>query len=437
MTINHLACAAPLTRQAEVEAARVRAVARYGILDTPPDGAFDRIARIAARLFDTPIATVTIVDTDRIWFKAAHGLDGVQQIGREPGLCDSAIRDDEPYLVADALTDARTAANSLVHGEMGIRFYAAAPIVTSDGHRLGTVNVLDTRPHQPSEDDLATLGELAAIAMDELELRLSAMATIRTERELRDTAERDKATIEDYATALQRTLLPPSLPMVPGLELAAHYHTASPWQVGGDFYDVFALGNGRWAFFLGDVEGHGAAAAAVTSLIRYTLRAAALHYDDPTDGLVELNDVLVRDPNQQRFCTVLFGTLEPDPTGDGHLVTLATGGHPPALLLDSRTGTVNEIRSSSGMFVGAVADATFSSCSLRLRPGQTLLLYTDGIIEARPDGTTIFGEHALTEFVTARVGLAAADLIEHLTLLISTLHPIDDIALLAFTAECP
>ncbi|MCW2691285.1 MAG: hypothetical protein JWR37_6175 [Mycobacterium sp.] len=416
------------------ELARIGAVNRYAILDTPPDGAFDRIARIAARCFNTPAASVTIVDTDRIWFKASHGLDGVQQIGRDPGLCASAILDGAPYLIRDALADPRTAGNPLVHGAMGVRFYAAAPIVTADGHRLGTVNVLDTRPHEATDDMIATLTDLAAIAMDELELRLSAMNTVRSERSLREAAERDREIIEGYADVLQRTLLPPSLPTVPGLSMAAHYHPASPKQVGGDFYDVFAIGNGRWAFFLGDVEGHGAGAAAVTSLIRYTLRAAALHYDDPTDGLAELNAVLVRDPNQKRFCTVLFGILEPDPDDEGFQITLATGGHPPALLLDPEEGTVSQIRSTSGMLVGAVADATFDSCSVRLRQGQTLLLYTDGIIEARPDATC-FGEDGLAAFLADRVALPAVDLVSELAALIPGLWPADDIALLALTVD--
>jgi sigma-B regulation protein RsbU (phosphoserine phosphatase) len=104
-------------------------------------------------------------------------------------------------------------------------------------------------------------------------------------------------------------LLPPSLPGIDGLSLASHYHPASPRQVGGYFYDVFALGDKRWAFFIGDVEGHGADAAVATSLIRYTLRSAALHYSDPTHALAELNSVLLRELDPRRFCTVLFGDI--------------------------------------------------------------------------------------------------------------------------------
>jgi len=182
------------------EAARLAAVRRYDILDTPPDGAFDRIAATAAQLLDMPIASVTIVDADRIWFKAAHGLDGVTQLGRDPGLCASAILTDEPYLVSDAAADPIAAGNPLVRGVAGVRFYAGAPITTSEGHRLGTVNVIDTRPRHLDATGRAVLQSLAALVMDQLELRLSAMTTLRRERELREQAERDTATIEAFAS---------------------------------------------------------------------------------------------------------------------------------------------------------------------------------------------------------------------------------------------
>ena len=419
----------------EVEAERLRAVERYAILDSPPDEAFDRIAHVAARCLQTPMATVAIVDSDRIWFKASHGLDGLDHVERDLGLCGSAILDGMPCMVPDTLDEPRTAGNPFVRGEWGIRFFAAAPIVTSDGHRIGTVNVLDTKPHHPTEDDIATLSDLAAIVMDELELRLSALTTVSAERELGDTAQLDRATIEDYAAVLQRSLLPPSLPNIPGLSLAAHYHPASSAQVGGDFYDVFALDKERWAFFLGDVEGHGTAAAAVTSLVRYTLRAAALHHDEPADGLAELNTALVGDPNEKKFCTVMYGLLVRDASSDPYHVTLATGGHLPALLLDPDSRTVTQVRPDGGMFVGAITDATFAQCELQLQPGQTLLLYTDGITEARPDGVECYGEEALRAFLADRVGLPAVDLINELATLVPTLRPDDDIALLALTAD--
>ncbi|TFV54564.1 GAF domain-containing protein [Mycobacterium sp. PS03-16] len=418
----------------DVEAQRLRAVGRYAILDSPADDAFDRIARVAARTFAAPMATISIVDRDRIWFKAAHGLDDLREVDRRRGFSSATILDDGPCVISDATSDPRTAGNPFVDGPMGVRFYAGAPIVTSDGYRIGAVNVLDTAPRDPAARDLATLADLAALAMDHLDLRLSTITSVRPGRAAPDSGGGDDATLEDYAEALQRSLLPPRLPNVPGLSLAAHYHPASAARVGGDFYDVFALDGDRWAFFLGDVEGHGTGAAAVTSLVRHTLRAAALHHDNPTDGLGELNVALVGDPNERRFCTVLFGTLTADPAG-GHLVHLATGGHLPALLLDPVAGEVRPVRPAGGMFVGAIADATFDDCVFPLRPGQTLLLFTDGITEARPTGAGLFGEDGLSEYLRHRVGLRAADLIADLADLVPSLRPDDDIALLALTAD--
>jgi GAF domain-containing protein len=122
------------------EMVRIDAVHRYRILDTPPDGAFDRITALAARLFGVPIAIVSVVDTDRIWFKSQHGLPDVAQIDREPGLCASAILQDGPWIVNDAATDPRALANPLVAGSFGLRFYAGVPLTTHDGYRLGTLH---------------------------------------------------------------------------------------------------------------------------------------------------------------------------------------------------------------------------------------------------------------------------------------------------------
>jgi hypothetical protein len=98
------------------------AVQRYDILDTPPDGAFDRITALAARRFGVPISIISIVDHDRIWFKSRHGLPGVEQVAREPGLCASAIMSADPYVLTDAKIDPRSLSNSLVAGEVGLRF---------------------------------------------------------------------------------------------------------------------------------------------------------------------------------------------------------------------------------------------------------------------------------------------------------------------------
>jgi GAF domain-containing protein len=121
---------------ADVEAGRLAALRRYDILDTPPDGSFDRITALAADLFSVPIAIISLVDHDRIWFKSHHGLD-VAQIDRAPGLCASAILQDRPWILTDARADIRSLTNPLVAGEFGLRFYTGIPLQTQDGFNLG------------------------------------------------------------------------------------------------------------------------------------------------------------------------------------------------------------------------------------------------------------------------------------------------------------
>lgn len=157
----------------EDEPGRLAAVRRYDVLDTPPDGAFDRITALAARLFDVPISIISIVDHDRIWFKSHHGIDA-EEIGRDAGLCASAVCQLDPWIVEDAEVDVRTIDNPLVAGELGLRFYLGVPLTTGDGFNLGTLNVIDIRPRAVSAAEVETLRDLAAIVMDELELRLAA-----------------------------------------------------------------------------------------------------------------------------------------------------------------------------------------------------------------------------------------------------------------------
>lgn len=153
------------------EAARLEAVHRYQILDTPQDGAFDRITSLASRLFSVPIAIVSVVDQDRIWFKSHHGLD-VDEVDREPGLCASAILQDDPWIIEDARLDSRALSNPLVVGELGLQFYAGIPLHTRDGYNLGTLCIIDRHPRTLSHQDLTTLEDLAAIVMHDLEQRM-------------------------------------------------------------------------------------------------------------------------------------------------------------------------------------------------------------------------------------------------------------------------
>jgi len=172
------------------EKERIKSLKKYNILDTPPDGSFDRITKLAAILLDVPIAIVSLVDTDRIWFKSRYGVD-VQQIARDPGLCASAILSDDIYEVDDTRTDPRTLANPLVASEFGLRFYAAVPLKVRDGFNLGTLCVLDKKPRHLTELQKETLQYLADITIDQIELRLAARTAIYQQNQVLSIAAHD------------------------------------------------------------------------------------------------------------------------------------------------------------------------------------------------------------------------------------------------------
>ncbi|ONI92384.1 histidine kinase [Saccharothrix sp. ALI-22-I] len=255
------------------------------------------------------------------------------------------------------------------------------------------------------------------------------------ERELlraRQEAERERDEIRRLATTLQRTLLPPVLPTVPGVEIATHYHHASPFEVGGDFYDVFPLADGRWALFLGDVCGKGAGAAAVTSLTRYTLRSAAVYDPDPVAVLTNLNTVLNQEheDGRARFCTVTFGVLTVEP--DGCTLTVAAGGHPPGLLLRA-DGTVEYVETPGGQLIGILPDARVVTTTIHLAAGDTFVLYSDGLTEARTGDTTRYSEEALLEFAATLAPTSATGIVDALVDLLAGLGKgvEDDTAVLA------
>ena len=159
------------------EPQRLSAVRRYDILDTPPDGIFDRITALAARRFDVPISIISIVDSDRIWFKSHHGVP-VEQIGRDAGLCASAILTPDPHVLEDASTDVRSLANPLVAGDFGLRFYAGVPLRTAEGFNLGTLCIIDKEARPIDQKQIDDLKDLASVVMDQLELRLSARRAV-------------------------------------------------------------------------------------------------------------------------------------------------------------------------------------------------------------------------------------------------------------------
>jgi sigma-B regulation protein RsbU (phosphoserine phosphatase) len=248
----------------------------------------------------------------------------------------------------------------------------------------------------------------------------------------RQESDRERQRLQDLVTTLQRSLLPPVLPAVPGLEAAAHYRIASVDEVGGDFYDLFPLPD-RWGLFLGDVCGKGAHAATLTSLIRYTLRAAAVYDPDPAAVLHTLNTALHQEYEQdgRSFCTAIFGLLTPE--ADGFTLTFANGGHPDPLLIRA-DGTAAYQAAPHGMLLGVLDDALYTAVTIRLQPGDCLLLYTDGLTEARTS-TGRYGDEALQEFISDLGPATATQTVAALTALLDSFSQglEDDTAILALS----
>jgi len=245
-------------------------------------------------------------------------------------------------------------------------------LVTADGARLPMFLTANVKIGPGGQPEL-----LRIIAVDAADRRSY-------ERELLE--ERRRVTTEHgrvlaFAETLRRSLLPPVLSPPSGLDAADCYFPASDDDVGGDFYDLFPLSRTKWGFFLGDVSGKGVDAAVVTGLTRYALRAAAVFDDDPVQVLHNLHSVLGQKLGTQhdRFCTVIYGNLTK--RNNGFDVELASGGHLPPLQLHA-DGSAYYVDSVGGHAVGLVAAPHFVSTRLHLAPGDTLVLYTDGLTEA-------------------------------------------------------
>jgi sigma-B regulation protein RsbU (phosphoserine phosphatase) len=250
-------------------------------------------------------------------------------------------------------------------------------------------------------------------------------------------AEADRTRLQDALAVLQQSLLPATMPKVPGVATAAYYHTASPDELGGDFYDVFAIDGEHWGFFLGDVCGKGPAAAAVTSVARYTLRAAAMH--NPTAALGTLNAVLHErfSGGDLRYCTAVFGTLQSDLATGRVAIRFASGGHPPPLLIRA-DGNCEFLFSPDGTLIGILPSSQFPQTDVTLGPGDMLLLYTDGLTEARVNSKgDFYGPEALRTLATRYAGTSPDALVEALSDVLADFGPrlADDTALLALGAS--
>ena len=386
--------------ETESRAAAVRATR---LLATGPEESFDRLCSLAATILDAPMTYLTVVDEVRSFLKGAPdsaalcGPDGTFEVPAREAACQVVVDRGEEVVATD------TAADPLLRDlvqikEFGARAWLGVPIFDPDGYVLGNMCAMDTRVRDWTALELGSMRTLAAAANDAIALRLAA-------QDLQHYAEETA----ELAETLQQSLLPAHAPDIPGMAIATRFSPGgSGVDVLGDFYDVVPL-EGGFGVVIGDVCGKGAPAARTTAMARSAVRTAAHSEPAPAIVLDTVNEVLLSWFGAGRsFVTAIFATFTRD--GEGWTVEIAGAGHPPAFV--RRADGAVEQRPGGGRVLGLTVEHPSAIDVVDLRPGDALVLYTDGITEARDPAGVQFDEagvaHALG--VPGEVGLDAEDI---------------------------
>ena len=386
---------------------------------------------VVALMINGRLETVAVTHRDPEMEQRVRDLRATGAGAPKPGTPGAAALATGRTVVIEEVTDELLAAMAVDEKHLAdlrtlqLRSAVLVPLIAR-GRALGLL-ALARSTHRPgfgSSDDAALLTEVgrrAALAIDNARLFAEVTRTGDRFRRMADT--------------LQASLLPPSLPAVPGVNLAATYRPAAAGTtVGGDFYDVFPRADGAWGMVIGDVQGKGMEAASLTALTRHTLRTAAIRLD-PAGALRILNEVLVTsEAHEGRFCTALYGELRS--TADGVAVTLASGGHPPALLRRAATGRVEAV-GGSGTLLGVLDDPIVSTHQVELLDSDVLVLYTDGATEAWGEDGEL-GEERLAQVLAETRGTTADDYVKALEDAImahSSGRLRDDLAIVAIRAD--
>ncbi|MEY2568120.1 MAG: hypothetical protein QOE35_2649 [Actinomycetota bacterium] len=302
------------------------------------------------------------------------GLDAVIRTGKSQLY--SEIND--AMLAASAVDDEHL----ILLRELEMRSGMLVPLIAR-GRTIGAITFVSSDAERRYDDDALGLAEelarRAALAIDNARLYRERSHVART---------------------LQQTLLPPRLPTIPGIQIAARYRFAAEGtEIGGDFYDLFETADGAWAIVIGDACGKGPEAAALTGLARHSLRAAAVREHSPARVLRLLNETILDQVADNRFLTMAYVRLVSE--GDSARLTVSCGGHPAPVIVRAQGGI--ELVRAPGMIVGSLPSADFSEETVVLGPGDAIVLYTDGVIEARRE-EEIFGEERLLELLASCTG---------------------------------
>ncbi len=353
---------------------------------------FDHVVRLAATVLRTPLACVVLNGEP---LSSGRSGPGASDFAGRPGpierlLCQRVIDSGERVMIDDARLDPRIVGSRSAL-PLEVISWAGLPVRGPDGQVAGALYVADRRPRHWGTGDVEILAALAHLASGEVALQV---------------ALRHGASSDALARTLQESLLPSRLPNIPGLQVAArHMAGGGGAEFLGDFYDVFPSVRGSWGLVVGDVCGKGVPAAKSTALARYTLRAAAHRQTRPRVILAALNQALLEwltdDP---RFLTAIYATVRRTPAGAS--VQISSAGHPLALV--HRAGGRVQTFGRPGTLLGAFPDPELYDSRRLLRGGDSLILFTDGVTEARSQaGRDFYGEDRLRDLI-AGLGEASA-----------------------------
>lgn len=354
---------------------------------------FGPVTRLAAMILDISMAAVTVAGRRSALGRSRPGVQGLtdQASLLEQALLRYVTETGDRVVISDAQLDLRLS-SSCPFDPGSARAWAGFPVRDPDGHLAGVLVVADQLPRVWSAREVELLQTLAHVASGEVALQVAVQYG----------AER-----ADLARTLQESLLPPRLPEIPGLRVAARYVAGgTETEVLGDFYDIFPSVRPSWGMVVGDVCGKGVLAAKSTALARYTLRAEAHRLSRPSLILAALNQALLdwttEDP---RFLSAIYATVRP--TSAGASVQISSAGHPLALLRRA-SGHVQAV-GQPGTLLGLLPDPELHDSRALLRPGDRLIFFTDGVTEARSRiGRELYGDDRLHDLVAALGDMSAA-----------------------------
>jgi len=369
-----------------------------------------------------PSVSVSVSSSDRFALAAASGLPpGLEKNDRyhlkNPKLChcQSVMLDGHLKRAVNVVECTRLLEAAQDNGDnQGLLFHASVPIIAS-GQPLGILNVATQDWQFLTAADLQLLsavGAQVAIALERSRLYdITNAQRLRLERELK------------LAREVQNSLLPDALPSIPGFSLAADWRSAL--EMAGDFYDIFALPNGRWGIIVADVSDKGAAAAMYMAMTRSLIRMSAANYVSPAGTLKDVNQQLIVHSTSDMFVTVFYAILD----SESQEITYANAGQNPPLVRRA-TGAIAKL-TRTGMALGVIEELTLTDASLILAPGDLLVSYTDGVTDALNSQGQEYDLARLIEAVTSAPAsdavLQLAHISSHLATFTGNTLPFDDV----------